>query len=995
MSTQKNLHTKRFFLNLTSASNTIYNVLKILFIISSIFILNIKPIFADTIVNAGVVSGVWTAANSPYIVTGNISVQDFETLTIEPGVEVRFDLNTEINIYNDEGLIANGTKDSLIIFTSNSNDPSAGSWGGITMWGTEHRSSFRFCLVEYATRGISCRAWAVGCDDGDNYAEIDSCVIRYCSSHGLYLRGSGSSTNGCTFAKTGSCNPTIQNNLIYENNGDGIYISAWDGYHANGYVGAKIFKNLVFNNGRNGIYCYGDDPIEPKIIGNTIVDNSENGITFHTNFDSLDFVIINNIFKGNNIGINSTQGKIPTYKFNDVWNNENDYNGIVASFDDISADPLFVDAANMDFHLQSNSPCIDAGDPDSPIDPDSTIADIGAFYYHQIMAPIAYFTANPTSGPAPLTVQFTNSSTGDITSNSWDFGDGQTSSLKDPEHIYLNPGNYTVELTVTGPGGNSTKTRANYIEVGDSLKPKILVQPDTLMAYVGNSIFANEPKNELLSNYGSTKFSDLVIKKCNQNLLQKNNPNNMILLKNSVNMSENPDTLTNIFEGALYRFTDEYQTYFEATMLVPAKSCTLSSIRVAFENYDENLQKNKNCEIFVWQDDDGKPGNQIYFKEVNISIEANKAYWFDFQISDTLLLLNGPFWVGHREKTSGAPTSLMDSIATAGTNFYSQSGTEWEEIDFDVLHQAVVSYRDDVKKDEAVVLMNIKNIGEADLSISNISANKSWITDISEESFVLNANEEKYVEIFVDATELDNGLYDGFVTIISNDADNPQYEEPILLLVDKKSPPNILVTPERLVFTKTNDPSTTVTFAQMKIENIGEQVLEVSNILSTLSWVSNISQNNFSLLPAESKLININVTQTQEMLDGEYEGNIEIYSNALDTLYLEPVIFTISTSVNLNGVSEMGIPVNFVLRQNYPNPFNPQTKIIYGIPKLSEVSISIYNLEGQLISTLYKGIKQPGHFSVVWDAQNFPAGTYFVKMKSDNFVETKKCLLIK
>ncbi len=49
----------------------------------------------------------------------------------------------------------------------------------------------------------------------------------------------------------------------------------------------------------------------------------------------------------------------------------------------IDADPLFVDAENLDYRLQENSPCIDAGDPNSPLDPDGTIADMGAYYVNQ------------------------------------------------------------------------------------------------------------------------------------------------------------------------------------------------------------------------------------------------------------------------------------------------------------------------------------------------------------------------------------------------------------------------------------------------------------------------------------------------------------------------------------------------------------------------------------------------------------------------------------
>jgi PKD repeat protein len=80
----------------------------------------------------------------------------------------------------------------------------------------------------------------------------------------------------------------------------------------------------------------------------------------------------------------------------------------------------------------------------------------------------ADFTANVTSGPAPLTVNFTNLSQGQYSSLSWTFGDGGTSSQENPTHTYNNPGTYTVTLTVIGPGGSDTETKTNYIAVGQA-----------------------------------------------------------------------------------------------------------------------------------------------------------------------------------------------------------------------------------------------------------------------------------------------------------------------------------------------------------------------------------------------------------------------------------------------------------------------------------------------------------------------------------------------
>ncbi|MFA5296430.1 MAG: PKD domain-containing protein, partial [Methanoregulaceae archaeon] len=79
--------------------------------------------------------------------------------------------------------------------------------------------------------------------------------------------------------------------------------------------------------------------------------------------------------------------------------------------------------------------------------------------------PIADFTANQTTGPAPLTVQFTDTSAHNPTSWSWAFGDGGTSSLKDPVHTYTAPGFYTVNLTATNAAGDSFASKTDYIHV--------------------------------------------------------------------------------------------------------------------------------------------------------------------------------------------------------------------------------------------------------------------------------------------------------------------------------------------------------------------------------------------------------------------------------------------------------------------------------------------------------------------------------------------------
>lgn len=83
----------------------------------------------------------------------------------------------------------------------------------------------------------------------------------------------------------------------------------------------------------------------------------------------------------------------------------------------------------------------------------------------EILPPVANFTANVTSGTAPLTVNFTDLSTNTPTSWLWDFGDGNTSNDQNPVHIYTNGGTYTVSLNATNIAGSNTSIQADYITV--------------------------------------------------------------------------------------------------------------------------------------------------------------------------------------------------------------------------------------------------------------------------------------------------------------------------------------------------------------------------------------------------------------------------------------------------------------------------------------------------------------------------------------------------
>ncbi|RPJ77030.1 MAG: PKD domain-containing protein, partial [Alphaproteobacteria bacterium] len=82
-----------------------------------------------------------------------------------------------------------------------------------------------------------------------------------------------------------------------------------------------------------------------------------------------------------------------------------------------------------------------------------------------LKAPVAAFSASPISGTAPLKVQFTDKSTGSPTSWKWNFGDGTSSTMKNPAHKYNKAGKYTVTLTAINSAGSNTLKNTNYVTV--------------------------------------------------------------------------------------------------------------------------------------------------------------------------------------------------------------------------------------------------------------------------------------------------------------------------------------------------------------------------------------------------------------------------------------------------------------------------------------------------------------------------------------------------
>jgi PKD repeat protein len=102
---------------------------------------------------------------------------------------------------------------------------------------------------------------------------------------------------------------------------------------------------------------------------------------------------------------------------------------------------------------------------------------LNSYLYGEAEVLAADFEGEPTVGVRPLAVEFSNTSIGEYSESRWDFGDGQTSDLDDPLHMYFATGSFTVTLTISGTLGTDTITKTNYIEVHQPLRADFSANP--------------------------------------------------------------------------------------------------------------------------------------------------------------------------------------------------------------------------------------------------------------------------------------------------------------------------------------------------------------------------------------------------------------------------------------------------------------------------------------------------------------------------------------
>jgi hypothetical protein len=126
-----------------------------------------------------------------------------------------------------------------------------------------------------------------------------------------------------------------------------------------------------------------------------------------------------------------------------------------------------------------------------------------------------------------------------------------------------------------------------------------------------------------------------------------------------------------------------------------------------------------------------------------------------------------------------------------------------------------------------------------------------------------------------------------------------------------------------------------------------------------------------------------------------YRHTIKTWKPGIDSLFTAAIDWVLERATKVIQSAAAGMSKNFVLYQNYPNPFNPSTAITFTLSNSGQTNLTIRNMSGQVVATLVNRNIAAGTHKIAFNASNLNSGVYFYQLKSNNFSQVKKMILIR
>ena len=951
---------------------------------------------------SGNVSGTWTAANSPYVVTGDIYVNESDSLIIEPGVEVKFLSNYVFDVRGYFYAVGTET-DSIKFIPVNMTNPVQGMWGGLHFihHGDASQVTLSYFVVAYGGNWD----WPYGGLVFYNRYYSEGTVISHgdiygSSAYGAYIYSNYGSSDNLSQV-------TFQNVKIHNNSGDGLQILY------NYYCDIDIDGCEIYDNSGNGIYVYGNyDATVVDVTGSDIHDNggSEVYVGYFEHQDGVSY----------------------TFNNNNIMND--DYNWLVYT------DCCWSEQAGVEVDFRYNfwgeSTTAEMNEGDNPKnisliydwwdDNQRSVINYAGWLQAPYLAPqISYYPveyntivvegdttsfilAIKNTGEGDLTFSLSAASAKSTSNNK--FCTAENSVYSDNVDMHGEKDNGKMKRSLpfkkdfssssTESINSSMVTSSNWITFsqntgtiipGDSLNIRVTLDAGSLTeaVYAANiNINSNDPMNSdvlipvsleviaepVLISVSATELNFGYVSlgsSAEASLWIKNTGNIELVISNIIvsnNMFSVSDTSFSIATGDSYSVSIAFNPNVEGEFIDYAdilgefkeKLTILSNATFDPElNIDlagiitlPSIEAPEITSIKDVPNDQGRHAILSWKASANDGNIYNPVYFYSI-------------WI----KFTGSTKSLSDVVKfTNVREMYDYYQNQNSNGSIEAENLKVISNSTAYHTDSWIGLGTIGAIQDSVYSFLSSTLIDSNYTGINWSYFKISAhgaNPFGYAFSDVDSGYSIDNIAPGIVTNLTATIIPSESSEFCMVLLEWDG-------------VKDSDLWTYMVFRDTESGFVPE------NFNDTLA--TSDSTNFIDEFLSTDTIFYYKVTAV------DINGNWGVFSDEISVTYTQ-----VSEYLNV-------LPVEFALSRNFPNPFNPTTKIKYALPTNCNVSLIIYNLLGKEVRTLVNGNKSSGYYDVIWDGRNnagiqVTSGIYIyhliAKNEDSQFSQVKKMILTK
>ncbi|HPF34347.1 MAG TPA: S8 family serine peptidase [Candidatus Krumholzibacteria bacterium] len=595
-------------------------------------------------------------------------------------------------------------------------------------------------------------------------------------------------------------------------------------------------------------------------------------------------------------------------------------------------------------------------------------------------APTAAFTGSPTSGTFPLSVSFTDQSTGQPTSWSWSFGDGGTSTAQNPSHTYTSAGSYTVTLTATNAQGSDGETKVNYISVSDPA--------DTYASLPYSTGFESGAVDQYWTLYlgaegriqvttaqtpHSGSYHLLMDDAVSAGAYSQNEAWLQLDLagQGQVDLSfwwKDIGDETHTQDGVY--FSDDGGASFVKVLDLNGGSTTNNvwynrTLDVDAEAAGAGLSLTSTF-VVKFQQYDNYPvtSDGFAFDDISVTGSAGVAPTADF--TGTPVSGTTPLTVDFTDLSTDAPTAWSWSFGDGGastaqnpSHTYTAAGT------YSVTLTATNAFGSDALTRSAYI------------TVTDPVGGGEWVT-ITYDDF--ESGWGSYVDGGGDCARY-GGTYSWQGTYSADIQDNSGTASSFYHGASYDVSGFVEMEVEFYFYAVSMETN----------EDFWLQYFDGSVWRTVGSWASGSSFSNNTYYVATVTIPNTYNYPTNAKLRFMCDA-----SGNTDDVYIDQITWS---GLTAGGAGEAfvqgGTPAVTGLAQNSPNPFNPSTEIAFTLAQPGRVSLKVFNLKGELVETLVDGQLTAGAHARTFDARDRASGVYFYRLEAPGFSETRKMVMLK